>query len=177
MNNGRFTSDRIKEMWKNPEYRKHISECVSKNMKGKKKSKEHVEKMRLNKIGTKASLETRKKMSMSSKGRIFTKEHLENMSKARRGKLMCEHNKNWKGEEANITVKHNWIRHHWGSANKCEMPGCVYPRMGEKKMLLRPARYEWSNKSGKYLRDRSDWWQLCKSCHLKFDYANKIHKK
>ncbi len=38
-------------------------------------------------------------------------------------------------------------------------------------------RYEWSNKSGKYLRNVIDWQRLCIKCHRKYDKINKIHFK
>lgn len=28
---------------------------------------------------------------------------------------------------------------------------------------------EWSNKSGKYRKYRSDWQELCKKCHINYD--------
>lgn len=31
-------------------------------------------------------------------------------------------------------------------------------------------RLEWSNKTGKYLRDLSDWQRLCKKCHARYDF-------
>jgi len=31
---------------------------------------------------------------------------------------------------------------------------------------------EWANKSGKYLREKSDWFRLCKKCHCRYDYEN-----
>ena len=38
-------------------------------------------------------------------------------------------------------------------------------------------RYEWSNISGKYLFDITDWKQLCPSCHRKMDYTEKTRIK
>lgn len=32
-------------------------------------------------------------------------------------------------------------------------------------------KYEWANKSGRYLRDLTDWIRLCTSCHRLHDAA------
>ena len=66
----------------------------------------------------------------------------------------------WKGEGAAYSSKHKWIYRKFGKANKCENPNC--------KCIL-PKRYEWANISNKYIRDISDWLQLCSSCHNHFD--------
>lgn len=57
---------------------------------------------------------------------------------------------------------HTWIKLHFGKADRCEY--C--------KTLDAP-RYEWSNISHKYTRDRSDWRMLCPSCHHKEDYTDR----
>jgi len=81
-------------------------------------------------------------------------------------KKQRENHYNWKGENVPYCVKHMWLHYNFGSANKCENPDCVYPRKNAKnKIMLKPSRYEWSNISGKYLRDRNDYIQLCPSCH------------
>jgi hypothetical protein len=66
----------------------------------------------------------------------------------------------WKGMNAGYVAKHLWIIKHYGKASKCEL--CVKPAK----------RYEWSNISGEYLRDRSDYRMLCPSCHRKEDFGN-----
>lgn len=52
---------------------------------------------------------------------------------------------------------HTWIRNTFGTANKCER--CTVPAKV----------YDWANVSGDYCRDRSDWIELCRSCHRKMD--------
>lgn len=64
----------------------------------------------------------------------------------------------WKGEQAGYAAKHEWAYRQWGNARKCEH--CD----SEGSMV-----YDWANVSGEYLRDRSDWLRLCRSCHQKFD--------
>lgn len=52
---------------------------------------------------------------------------------------------------------HTWIRNAFGTASKCER--CTVPAK----------IYDWANVSGDYRRDRSDWIELCRSCHRKMD--------
>lgn len=61
-------------------------------------------------------------------------------------------------------------------------PGVVYTHLKIKKQYgkavycendpsHRGKRYEWANLSGEYKLERSDWKQLCPSCHRKMDYT------
>lgn len=59
---------------------------------------------------------------------------------------------------------HGWIEKKLGKPNYCE-----HCKRTDKK------NYQWSNISGKYLEDISDWQRLCVSCHSKYD--KKIHIK
>lgn len=121
--------------------------------KGKKLSQVHRDNLRLSHLGHKQSKETIKKRVKKFTG----KKHW-----------------TWK-ENPSYYSLHAWIIRKKGKASICEMPGCKYPRMGDKnKWLTKPKRYEWSCKNGKYRRRDSDWWQLCPSCHRKYDYYNKI---
>lgn len=52
---------------------------------------------------------------------------------------------------------HHWVKKMWGKASKCEFCGKT------------EGRIEWSNKSGTYMWDRSDWQELCKRCHGRYD--------
>lgn len=63
------------------------------------------------------------------------------------------------GEEASYNAKHKQIHRLYGKADHCDNPEC--PRTSK--------RFEWSNKSGTYSRDVSDWQQLCSKCHYKYD--------
>lgn len=81
----------------------------------------------------------------------------------------------WKGEKAGYGPKHDWVRRHFSKANKCEEPTCIYPRKRKNwdgKIMEKPKRYEWANISGKHKRERSDWIQLCPSCHRTRDIKN-----
>jgi hypothetical protein len=66
----------------------------------------------------------------------------------------------WKGDDASYAAKHMWVGKHFGKAERCEIDPS------------HTGRFEWSNISGKYLRQRSDWRQLCASCHRIVDYGD-----
>lgn len=98
------------------------------------------------------------------KGRKNSKELLEKISGE---KSMC-----WVGDKIGYQGIHSWIIRQFGKANICENPDCIYPRkggLGSGRWLLKPKRFDWANISGKYLRDRNDFIQLCRSCHEKWD--------
>ena len=67
----------------------------------------------------------------------------------------------WKGVKANYISVHWWINVHWERPPACEL-------CGEKQSK----KYEWANISGLYKRERSDWLNLCTSCHHKFDNSH-----
>lgn len=69
---------------------------------------------------------------------------------------------NWMGEEAGYAAKHKWINRVSGDLRYCE----ICKRTDKK-------RYEWSNISGKYIRNVSDWRRLCTKCHKIFDNSKK----
>ncbi len=81
------------------------------------------------------------------------------ISKSLLGKL-GNRARRWKGSQAGYVAKHSWIVKHYGNAVRCDGENCT---------LENPSRYEWANISGKYLRSKSDYRQLCPSCHRKFD--------
>lgn len=61
---------------------------------------------------------------------------------------------NWKGDKAGYNAKHDWVRDHYGRADHCEI-----------NLLHISTIYHWANRSGLYKRIRTDWRQLCPSCH------------
>lgn len=69
---------------------------------------------------------------------------------------------NYKGEDSGYSAKHYWIQKKLGKPNYCE-----HCKRTDQK------RYHWSNISGKYLRDISDWQRLCVKCHSKYDLENR----
>lgn len=60
---------------------------------------------------------------------------------------------------------HSWIKRVAGKPSYCE--SC---KRSDEKTL-----YDWSNISGQYKRDRTDWQRLCRKCHVAYDIKN--HQK
>lgn len=78
----------------------------------------------------------------------------------------------WKGDRVGYGALHEWIYKKVGKASKCELCGANRIPKGKKRW------FHWANKSKKYKRDLSDWWQLCIKCHRKEDnWKDKINKK
>ena len=95
------------------------------------------------------------------KGVSLSIEHRKAISEAmiRKGTQKDEKNPMWKGDKVKYMGLHNWVRRHLGTPKKCENCGLN----NENK------EYHWANKSGKYLRDLSDWIRLCVKCHKAYD--------
>lgn len=65
----------------------------------------------------------------------------------------------WKGNDVGYDALHSWVNKHLGKARECS--NCN---------ARGRSRYHWANVSGKYLRDLSDWKELCVPCHSRFDH-------
>jgi len=63
----------------------------------------------------------------------------------------------WKGDGAGYHAKHIWLTKTYGRGKTCEECGIVGRRL------------HWANISGEYKRNRTDYRELCPSCHKKFD--------
>lgn len=75
-------------------------------------------------------------------------------------KGLPEHLQNtWKGDDVGYDGLHDWVEKHLGKPKKCEFCGTTESRI-----------FQWSNKSGKYKRELSDWQRLCVKCHVNYDY-------
>lgn len=73
-----------------------------------------------------------------------------------------EKHHNWKGDKVTKgSALHKWVRRRLPEPEKCA-------KCKKKKPL------DLSNKSGKYLRELSDWWYLCRSCHIGYDRTRRI---
>lgn len=98
------------------------------------------------------------------KGKNFSKEHCDNLSKAHIGIQAGENNATWKGDKVGYSGLHHWLRREMGEKTdcvKCCSDYCVHI----------------ANKSGKYLRDISDYSWLCIKCHRKHDgWYEKMYK-
>jgi hypothetical protein len=71
----------------------------------------------------------------------------------------------WKGGKAWYNSLHNWVRKYLGKPEICEHCG---------KTGLTSHQIHWSNKSGNYLKNTSDWIRLCAKCHGSYDKENKL---
>lgn len=65
----------------------------------------------------------------------------------------------WKGSDVGYGGVHQWVNKEFGKATFC----CLCGRNDPKR------KYEWANLTGKFLRDRENWKNLCVPCHKKFD--------
>lgn len=106
------------------------------------------------------------------KGHAMPKEWCDMISKTitgtPKGKVYFgEESSHWKGDKVGYRGIHSWIDKQLGKPMQCERCGTT-----------NETRYEWSNNSGEYKRDRNDWERLCVRCHrLKDDWVNKVVKK
>lgn len=66
-------------------------------------------------------------------------------------------NPKWRGDNVLYRALHQWIERELGTPDLCEHCGVT------------DGIFQWSNKSGEYKRDLSDWQRLCIKCHNKFD--------
>src|SRR3990167_6949873 len=60
---------------------------------------------------------------------------------------------------------HNWVKRNYGKAEYCEKCGIDKLPDGYKRF------FAWANISGKFLRNKDDWQQLCMRCHNRLDSA------
>lgn len=63
---------------------------------------------------------------------------------------------NWRGDKVGYGGVHQWVYKKLGKASKCTKCGST-------------KNIQWANKSKKYLRDLTDWMELCNSCHFAYD--------
>ncbi len=128
-------------------------------------------------LGKHHTEETRKKLSKSHTGKKLSPEHREKVieilknnppskeARKRSGeKQKGNLHHNWKGEKVSYRALHNWIVNNFGKANHCEHCGKLDAKV-----------YDWANISGEYKRDISDYIQLCRKCHIKFDDSPQKH--
>jgi hypothetical protein len=93
-----------------------------------------------------------------AKRRPHTEEHKQKLSNKLKGRFTGEAHHAWKGESVGYYALHKWVYRQYGKANECEFVDETCS-----------THFEWSNKSGDYKRDRSDWQQLCRSHHNRYD--------
>lgn len=66
----------------------------------------------------------------------------------------------WVGQKASYSTIHKWLVKKYGRAQRCQ--DC-----GKTKGII-----DWANISKRYFRDRNDFRQLCRKCHIAFDKEN-----
>lgn len=71
---------------------------------------------------------------------------------------------NFWGTDGQYKYLHRWIKNQCGKAGHCEQSDDTCK-----------GRFEWSNKSGDYMKDTRDWAQLCRSHHRRHDNAVETH--
>lgn len=149
--------------------------------KGRKQTKEHIEKRIAWCRGKKLSEEHKKKLSLAKKGKPTgrswnkgipcTQAVKDKVSKALKGRKNTwqtywgEEHPNWKVDGVGYTALHQRIRKILGKPDTCEH--C-------KKSGLKGQQIHWANKSNEYKQDISDWIRLCAKCHKKYDLHNRI---
>ena len=69
---------------------------------------------------------------------------------------MGRRNPQWKGDSVGYNALHEWMRKRYTKPALCENCNSEPPM-------------DLANKSNKYLRDLSDWWYLCRRCHMTID--------
>lgn len=89
---------------------------------------------------------------MPKRGESWTAEQKLRLAAAKRGEL----NPQWKSNGVGYKALHAWVRR-----NSIIPAGC--------ELCKREVKLEAANKSGKYLRDLSDWNFLCNRCHVASD--------
>jgi len=70
-------------------------------------------------------------------------------------------------EKKQYAAIHKWLKDNYGKAHKCE-----FCKTTEAK------RYDWALKQDfEYKKDRDSFIQLCRSCHIKYDFTDKRREK
>lgn len=74
----------------------------------------------------------------------------------------------WKGDSVTYRTIHTWVTWHKGKASYCSFNKTHTPDVF--------GRFEWANVSGEYKRDLNDYVSLCRSCHSKYDFTEKVRE-
>ena len=109
--------------------------------------KQSVIKQNNGRLGSKQTEETKRKIKLATSGKK---------------------NHKWKGSFVGYFGLHTWLQRTLGKPTKCDNPSCFYPRKNRAgKIIFYAKQFVWANKTGRYLRDSKDFWQLCNSCNHK----------
>ena len=130
---------------------------------GKKHSEETKKKMRNSRLGVKLSQETKEKISLAHRGKKKGPTP-EDVKERIRNKINGDKSPHWKASRVGYRGIHLWIERTLGRPKKCSH--CQKISDDSREM-------QWANKSGRYLRDVSDWIRLCRKCHVIMDGRGK----
>jgi hypothetical protein len=122
------------------------------NRRGLKNSVKHNARIGRGNRGKARSVETRVRLSISHKGLRASPETRAKLSEINRH----EGNAQWKGDGAKYSAIHMWVKKNRVKTGKCST--CAHE-----------GYTEWANISGVYLRDLTDYAEMCKRCHYEFD--------
>jgi endogenous inhibitor of DNA gyrase (YacG/DUF329 family) len=135
-------------------------------------SKDVILRMSAERKGRSLSEKARTKISEANKGKrpknfdfIHSPEMIEKRILACKLSSSGEKSYMWKGDDVGYRGLHSWIRKKLGRPDTCEHCG---------KIGLTGHKINWANRSGKYLRDTSDWLRLCVKCHREYDATYRI---
>ena len=78
------------------------------------------------------------------------------MAKQHYNQRVGEKNGMWKGDDVGIPALHDWVKDRMPKPEYCEHCGLAPPR-------------DLANKSGKYKRALTDWYWICRRCHMVID--------
>ena len=78
----------------------------------------------------------------------------------KKGENMENKHFRWKGDDVGYSALHDWVYSRLGSPDMCKFCG---------KSGLKGNQIHWANKSGRYLRELTDWIRLCIECHTAYD--------
>lgn len=146
---------------------------------GRKHSEATKEKLRQQRLGIGLSLQHRQNIKIGLvgrhpwAGRTHTEESKEKNRLAKttkdaleRSRLIKLDNKNpmWLGDKVGYSGIHSWVRRRINKPELCQ------------KCNTRKA-YDLANISGEYRRDLSDWWYICRGCHMISDGRMEVFKR
>jgi len=129
----------------------------------KKLSEEHKKKIGLALSGRKNTFEHNRKISLSCSGKTAT---ITTKLKLRASKT-GDKNPNWKGGVDIYRNTHSNLVKKYGGATICENRNY---RLLPFACTRKSSQFDWAKKTGSnYTLEKDDYYQLCRSCHKKYD--------
>ena len=117
---------------------------------------------------------TKQLLAEKATGRAFSQEHREAISRGKKGRPQrltpqqrleyAERARNksgekhpaWRGTSVSYKTLHDWVNRHKERTGTCSHCG-------------EAGRTDWANISGEYRRELSDFFELCRKCHFRYD--------